>query len=317
MIPRRHRVVISEALDETSVAWLAERCGVCRAPFTDAALLSRELAEADGLIIRTYTRVDEALLAAAPRLRVVGRAGVGLDNIDIAACRARGVEVVHTPDANGQAVAEFVFALLLDALRPRLYLSDPLDAAAWEARRRGHTAPRQLADVTLGVWGLGRIGTRVARLGVALGASVIFHDLIDMPEERRRGAQPVSREELLRRSDVLTLHTDPRESNRGLLDERALSLCKPDVVIVNTSRGMMVDAAALAAFLRANPSALALLDVHDPEPPDPGYPLWHLSNAHLTPHLAAATRTAHANMSLVVHDVWRVLCGTAPRNPAE
>jgi len=131
--------------------------------------------------------------------------------------------------------------------------------------------------------------------------------VIEIAPERRFGAISGSFEEVLARSDVLTLHPDGRASNRHLIDAAALASCKADVVLINTSRGFVVDADALAAFLRANPGAQALLDVHDPEPFGAGYPLLGLPNAQLSPHIAAATRTAHRNMSWVVREVWRVL----------
>lgn len=314
--PDRPLVVITESLNAVAAAWLAERCDLANVPFTDAAALRKALATAAGLVIRTYTRIDAALLDQAPALRVVGRAGVGLDNIDVAECRRRGVRIVHTPDANGQAVAEFVLALLLDALRPRRYLTQALIATEWEAARRALVAPRQLSDLTLGVLGLGRIGTRTARLGSALGMRTLYHDLVEPPPDRRAGATPVAFDELLASSDVLSIHVDPRPGNRALISTGTLARCKPTVILVNTSRGLVVDTPALAAFLQAHPQALALLDVHDPEPIAADSPLLGLHNARLTPHLAAATATAHANMSLVVRDVWRVLHGEAPEHEA-
>lgn len=312
----RYLVVQAEELDAAAAAWLSYRCDLVACREERAERFDELLARAHGLIVRTYTRVGPSLLARAPHLRVVGRAGVGLDRIDVAACRARGVEVVHTPDANGQAVAEFVFALLHDALRPRLFLDRAIDAHRWNALRAELNAPNQLSEMVLGVWGLGRIGTRVARAAAGLSMSVIYHDLREIPHADRAGAQPVGRDELLARADVLTLHTDPRPSNRHLLGAQALALCKPTAIIINTSRGMIADAHALADFLRSRPASKALIDVHDPEPFDGNYPLLGLHNAHLTPHIAAATATAHANMSWVVRDLWRVLCGQPPEHPA-
>jgi phosphoglycerate dehydrogenase-like enzyme len=312
----RSIVLQAEELDASAAAWLGERCDLfaCRAEHADR--FDELLAKAHGLIVRTYTQVGPSLLQRAPNLRVVGRAGVGLDRVDIAACRARGVEVVHTPDANGQAVAEFVFALLHDALRPRLFLDRAVDLQRWTQLRAELCAPNQLSELVLGVWGLGRIGTRVARAATGLGMDVIYNDLREIPEADRAGARPVSRGELLASADILTLHTDPRPANRHLLGAQALARCKPTAIIINTSRGMMACPHALADFLRANPAAKALLDVHEPEPFDGSCPLLGLPNAHLTPHIAAATATAHANMSWVVRDVWRVLSGQTPEHPA-
>lgn len=309
-------VIEAEELDPLPSAWLSERCRVERCGAGEARF-GALLAEAEGLIVRSYTRVDGALLSRAPRLRVVGRAGVALESIDVPACRARGVEVVHTPGANTRAVVEYVAALLADALRPRVYLDRAVPDEQWHRYRRELVAPKQMDELTLGIWGFGRIGSAVARLGAALDMRVIYHELLEIPPARRAGATPVGVDRLLSESDVLTIHVDYRESNRGLLSADALARCGPEVLILNTSRGLVVDHAALAAFLRANPRARAVIDVHDPnEPIRADHPLLGLPNARLTPHLAACTETAKRNMSWVVRDVWRVLSGERPECPA-
>lgn len=309
MVVYRPLVIFTEQLDRDAELWLRERCDVESCPVGDAARLRERLREAQGLIVRTYTRVDGALLDSAPQLKVVGRAGVGLDNIDVAECRRRGVEVVHTPDANGDAVAEYVFAMVLAEVRPMRYLDAAMEAEAWHALRKRVVMPRQLREMTLGILGLGKIGSRVARIARGFEMRVMYHDLVEIPVARRHGALPVSREELFAQAEVLTVHVDHRASNRHLINAVALEKMKPEVILINTSRGMVVDHAALAEFLRRNASARALLDVHEPEPIEAGNPLLGMANAKLAPHLAAATRLAHANMSWVVRDVWRVLNG--------
>ncbi|MEM9166545.1 MAG: NAD(P)-dependent oxidoreductase [Planctomycetota bacterium] len=308
----RPLVIQSEDLDVDAASWLSDRADLVRlVPETLAG--DPRLAEASALVVRTYTRVDAALLSLAPRLRVVGRAGVGLDNIDLNACRARGVRVVHTPGANTAAVVEFVFAAMLDALRPRVFLDKPpTDLAAWQALRRELTAPRQLADLTLGVLGMGRIGTRVAEVARSLGMLVRFTDL--EPRGLTFGTQ-VPLRTLCAAADVLTVHVDGRPDNRHLLGADAFGRMKSDVVFLNTSRGHVVDHAALADFLGAHDGACALLDVHDPEPFEVDSPLLGLANAHLSPHIAGATAGAKRTMSWVVQDVWRVLAGQEPRHP--
>jgi phosphoglycerate dehydrogenase-like enzyme len=305
----RPLVIFTEQLDRDAEAWLRERCDVEACPVADGARLRERLREARGLIVRTYTRVDASLLDAAPRLKVVGRAGVGLDNIDVAECRRRGIGVVHTPDANGDAVAEYVFAMLLAEVRPMRYFDAAMEAEAWHALRRRAAAPRQVREMTLGILGLGRIGQRVARIARGFEMPVVYHDLVEIAEAKRHGAIPVSREEVFARADVLTIHVDHRASNRHLINAASLALMKPEVILINTSRGMVVDRMALAGFLRRNADARAMLDVHEPEPIDPANPLLGMANAKLAPHLAAATRLAHSNMSWVVRDVWRVLNG--------
>jgi len=309
-------VIQTEHLDPEAAAWLAERAELVVCPSEDRDRFLPLLARAEGMVIRTYTRVDSALLERAPRLRVVARAGVGLDNVDLDACRARAVTVVSTPDANTRAVVEFVFTLLFDALRARRYLQAPLDVRAWKEAREQLIAPRQLSTLTLGIVGLGRIGSEVARAGAALGMRTLYHDVVEVPEFRRFGAVPVGFEQLLAEADIITLHVDSRPTNRHLIGGPQLGRCKPDVIFVNTSRGFVVDAAAMGEFLRSHPHALAILDVHDPEPFDASYPLLGLASARLTPHIAAATATAHRNMSWVVRDLWRVLNDEPPLHPA-
>lgn len=309
-------MIQTEPLDREAAAWLAERVELVECASDDAARFGELLSRADGLAIRTYTVVNDALLARAPRLRVIGRAGVGLDNVDVEACRGRGVTVVSTPGANTRAVVELVTAFMLDALRPRVYLDRAAEQREWTAVRKNLIAPRQLCDLTLGIIGFGRVGSAVARVGAAMDMRVIYNDLIEIPAERRSGATPARFEEVLGEADVLTIHVDGRGTNRGLIDGRALARCKPEVVFINTSRGFVVDPASLGAFLRSNLRATALVDVHEPEPFGVDYPLLGLANARLTPHIGAATATAHRNMSWVVRDIWRVLSGEKPENAA-
>ena len=312
----RPRVIQTEHLDAAAAEWLKQRCELIVCPWEDAAQFDALLPSADALLIRTYTRVDAALLAKAPRLRCVARAGVGLDNVDVAACKARGVAVVSTPGANTRAVVELVTAFMLDALRPRVFLERALGKSEWNAARKDLVGQRQLSDLTLGIIGLGRVGSGVARVGRALDMRVVYHDLLSFEGERHCGGEPVGLERVLRESDVLTLHPDGRAGNRGLLGAKELAMCKRDVLLINTSRGFVVDAGALAAFLKANTSASAMLDVHEPEPIPADHPLLGIPNAHLSPHIGAATATAQANMSWVVKDLWQVLSGGRPENPA-
>jgi phosphoglycerate dehydrogenase-like enzyme len=171
-------------------------------------------------------------------------------------------------------------------------------------------------ELVLGILGFGRIGRRVAEVARAIGFTVVFHDLVEIPDVERRGADAVSMDTLLAESDVLTIHVDGRGANHGLIDRGMLGRMKSDAILINTSRGFVIDELALAEWLGANPAALAILDVHATEPFTDADPLLGLPNAHLAPHLASRTTTAMANMSWVVKDVWRVLQGDTPRHPA-
>jgi phosphoglycerate dehydrogenase-like enzyme len=311
----RPLVLQTEQLDDAAASWLAERCDLIRCS-SDEPRFADLLPRADALLIRTYTNVNESLLAKAPNLKVVARAGVGLDNVDVPACTKHNVVVVSTPGANTRAVIELVTAFMLDDLRPRHTLDRAVDKSAWAELRKNSIAPKQLCDLTLGIIGLGRVGSGVARVAAAMNMNVLYNDLLPIPESHRSGATPAAFEAVLRQADILTIHVDGRASNKNLINAQALALCKPTAMIINTSRGFVLDPLALAAFLRAHPSARAALDVHEPEPFGPTYPLLGLPNCRLTAHIGAATASAHANMSWVVRDLWRVLNGEQPEHPA-
>lgn len=276
-------------------------------------LFEQELQEAEGLVVRTGTRVDGAMLERAPRLRVIARPGAGLDNIDLRACDARNVAVVYAPGANAQAVAEYVMTLVCDALRPRAVLHAPLTPQEWRAARSAQSAPRQMSEMTFGILGMGHVGRRVARAAGGMGFHVLYHDLVEIPPEERCGASKSPLEGILRESDVLSIHVDGRPSNQQFLRHNQLSCLKPTVLLVNTARGFIVDNSDLRAFLDSHPLARALLDVHDREPVAADNPLWGCPNADLYPHLASRTTTAERAMCDVVHDLVAVLQGEDPR----
>lgn len=309
-------VLVTEGLHPTPLAWLRERARVVEAapgsPGFDAALL-----DVAAMVVRTYTKVNAALLARCPRLKVVGRGGVGIENIDVTACRARGVEVVYTPDANTLAVGDFVIGLALQLLRPWAVFKDRAYAPEEFKRVRDTLRGAQLNEQTVGILGMGRVGRRVGHLAAnGFGARVVYHDLLDVRPHLKFPAAAVDKPTLFREADVVTLHVDMRPGNRHLVGAPLLSLMKPTAVLINTSRGEVLDAAALAVAIRRRTIAGAALDVFDPEPPPADYPLLGLDNVVLTPHVAARTHTAVENMSWVVRDVVDVLGGRVPRSPA-
>ncbi len=312
-------VLITETLDAVCADWLDQRAQVVWVKHDDSAAMARELPEADGLVVRTYTQVDDALLDLAPKLKVVGRAGVGLDNIDVPACRRRAIEVVYTPDANTQAVVEYVFGLMLDVYRPRKAMPDKCSADGFHQLRKIEVGT-QLDTLTLGIVGCGRIGKRVATVAHAIGMNLLVCDLLSEAELRK--ALPgvpfdyVDHATLYRRSDIVTIHVDGRPRNKHMLDREALAHLRDNVLLINAARGMLVNAPALAEWAEAHPQARIVLDVHDPEPPLADYPLWGLPNVKLLPHLASRTAPALENMSWVVRDVVAVLDGEQPQYPA-
>ncbi len=309
-------VLVTEGSAATPLAWLKERARVVEvapgSPEFDAAL-----PDADGMMVRTYTKVNAALLARCPKLKVVGRGGVGIENIDVKACRARGVEVVYTPDANTLAVGDFVIGFALQLLRPWALFRDHAYEPAEFKRVRDSRFGMQLNELTFGILGMGRIGRRVGHLAATgFGARVIYHDLLDVAAHLTFPATAVDKPTLFREADVVTLHVDMRPGNEHLVGAPLLSLMKPTAVLINTSRGEVLDAAALAAALRAKTLAGAAIDVFDPEPPGPDFPLLGHDTVLLTPHMAARTHTAVENMSWVIRDIVEVLNGRPPRYPA-
>ncbi|MEM6506033.1 MAG: NAD(P)-dependent oxidoreductase [Planctomycetota bacterium] len=308
------KVVITETLDQQCAGWLGERCEVVWHPH-DQSGIEAHLIDADALVVRTYTEVNDALLDQAPNVKVIGRAGVGLDNFDLQACKQRGVRVVYTPDANTQAVVEYVFGLILDRYRPRTTLQPGTDAQAFHSLRKTEVG-LELADLTLGILGMGRIGKRVATVAHAIGMNVHGCDLLDEAEIRKPihhvPFEFVGHERLYEQSHIVTVHVDGRPENKHLINAEALAHLKEDALLINAARGMLVDHTALGAWLEAHPRAAALLDVHDPEPPAADHPLYSRNNAVLLPHLASRTDTALRNMSWVVRDVAAVLEGREP-----
>ncbi len=314
------KVVLSEHLDDVAADWLAARVDLARQPYEDTAAFGAAIAEAEGLVVRTYTQVDAKLLEAAPKLKVVGRAGVGLDNVDLDACRKANVRVVYTPDANTQAVVEYVWGLILDHVRPRVDLDAYVPPPKFHELRQQHVG-QQLDTMVLGILGMGRIGRRMAEVGRAIGMRVLYNDLLTRRELGLPDDEPsefVDKATLYRESDVLTVHVDGRAENKHLINAEALQQLKRTCLLINAARGMLIDNDALAAWARKVESSggAAVLDVHDPEPPADDYLLFGRPNVRLLPHLASRTPEAMANMSWVVRDVVAVLEGDEPKYPA-
>jgi phosphoglycerate dehydrogenase-like enzyme len=313
---RDRLVLVTEGSDPTPLAWLREQVRVVEmAP--DDPRFAEHLAQAEGLIVRTYTRVDQAMLDRAPKLRVVGRGGVGLENIDVAACRRRGVEVVYTPDANTLAVGDWVFGYMLQLLRPWAPFREKAYDPKEFKRIRNTVRGRQLNELTLGILGMGRVGRRVGAIGAnGFGMRVLYNDILDVHEHVTFPATSVDKPTLYREADVLSIHVTMLPGNENLVGREQLAMMKPDAIVINTSRGEALDAFALADAIRAGKIAGAALDVYHPEPPAADFPLLGFENVILTPHLAARTYTALENMSWVTRDVVAVLEGRAPKGPA-
>ena len=315
--PDRPTVLVTEGSDPRPLQWLREHTQVVEVAY-DSPDYERMLPSADALVVRTYTRVNDAVLAKAPKLKVVGRGGVGLENIDVAACRRRGVEVVFTPDANTIAVGDFVIGGILQMLRPWAPFHDEVYTTKEFKRLRHEERGRQLNELTIGILGMGRVGKRVGHIAAnGFGMRVIYNDLLADVGPLGFPATAVDKPTLYRESDIFSIHVDMRAGNEHLVGAEQLKMLKPTALLVNSARGEVLDINALAAALREKRIAGAFIDVYDPEPPASGYPLLGMGkNVLLTPHMAARTYTAIENMSWVVRDVVEVLNGRPPKYPA-
>jgi glyoxylate reductase len=313
-------VVVARYLPEAGRAVLAERYDVDEVGSGVARdELMREVAGAAALVADPTVPVDAALLdAAGPGLRVVANFAVGYDNVDVAACRERGVVVTNTPDVLTNATAELAVALMLAAAR-RLGESERLvRAGRWAGWEPAQLLGRELSGAVVGIVGLGRIGTRVAELLRGFDVELLYTARTRRSEAvGRLGARYTELDELLGRADFVTLHAPLTAETHHLIDDRALARMKPDAILVNTARGGLVDSAALAHALEEGRLGGAGLDVYENEPQVPPE-LARLERVVLAPHIGSATATARDGMArLVAENVIAVLEGKPPLTPVE
>lgn len=257
------------------------------------------VADARALIVRNRTQVRGALLEAAVKLEAVGRLGVGLDNIDVEACRARDIAVFPATGANDVAVAEYVMGAALHLRRGVFGATDAMIAGAWP---REKLMGRELSGATLGLVGFGAIAQEVARRAAAFGMAIVAHDPHVAAGDARWGAvEPVALPDLLARADVISLHVPLTDGTRNLIDAAALARCKADAILINSARGGVVDEAALAAALKGGRLGGAALDVFTQEPLTPeGRAVFEgCPNLLLTPHVAGVTAESNVRVSHV------------------
>lgn len=309
-------VVVTEPLASEPLEWIANRSTLIQSDPSETAEFHAALRSAQALIVRTYTIVDDQLLEQAPALKVVGRAGVGLDNIDLDACKARGIIVVHTPNSNTSAVVEYVTQMMLGVIRPLAKIDPTAHGADWHELRKSAVSMRCSADSTLGIVGMGQIGSAMARIGSALSMRVLYNDIREIPQNERFGAAPVSLDELCSQADVVSIHVDGTLSNKHLIASAFFDQLKDHAIVINTARGFVIDDEAAARFAQTHPNATLILDVFTPEPIASTSPFLKLPNVICTPHIGAGTQCAKTEMSWVVRDVMRVLDGEAPHHPA-
>ena len=275
--------------------------------------LPAELADADALIVRSAVHVNAALLEKAPKLRVIGRAGVGVDNIDAEAATRNGIVVMNTPGANAVAVAELTLALMIDLARMVPRANTTMHAGSWEKKSLQGT---ELRGKTLGIIGLGRVGLEVARRARVFGMELVCHDpfVSAKPKERTAiareyGARLTSIEEVLQQADYLTLHTGLTPETEGMLNAAAFATMKKGVRVVNCARGELIVEEDLVAALKSGQVAGAALDVFCKEPLKDS-PFFSLDNVILTPHIAGSTAEAQEAVGIQIAEQVRAYLTT-------
>lgn len=251
----------------------------------------------EGLIVRSGTQVTGEIIGAGKRLKVVGRAGAGVDNIDVGAATRRGIIVMNTPGGNTVSTAEHTISLMLALARNIPQAHGSLQQGVWDRKRYLGT---ELSGKTVGIVGVGKVGREVAKRCAAFELAVVGYDPVLTPEAATKmNIQLVDFEELLRRSDFITIHTPLNEETKGLLNKQSLARCKPGVRIINCARGGIVDEGALLEALNSGHVAGAALDVFEHEPPG-NHPLLHHPKVVATPHLGASTEEAQEKVAVQI-----------------
>lgn len=309
------RVLVSDPLAEQGVKLLQEENGIqvdvkLKLP---PAELQKVIADYDALVVRSGTQVTREVIAAAPKLKVIGRAGAGLDNVDVEAASQRGVIVMNAAGGNTIATAEHAFTLLLSVARNVPQACASLKGGKWERTKYQGV---ELYRKTLGVIGLGRIGREVAKRAAAFGMRVIAFDPFLSPDRiRELEVEPVALPDLLKQIDYLTVHTPLSEETKGLIGDAQFTLMKKGVRVVNCARGGIIDEAALARAIKAGIVAGAALDVFVEEPPPAGHELVAMPQVVATPHLGASTEEAQLSVAVDIAIAVRdALMGRGIRN---
>jgi glyoxylate reductase len=282
-------------------------------------VIRENIHDKEGLLCLLTDRIDASLMEAAPDLKVISQCAVGYDNIDVHAAARRGILVGNTPEVLTDATADFAFTLLMAAARRLGEAIDYVRAGKWETWGLTLLLGQGVYGATLGVVGLGRIGRAVAKRARGFGMRVLYHDSDQQPEvEAELGVIYRPFDKLLAEADFISLHVNLTEETEGLIDARALGLMKPTAILINTSRGPVVDARALYQALTEGDIAYAALDVTDPEPLPAEHPLLSLPNLIVAPHIASATVHSRTQMArMAVRNLVTGVSGEALPFPVE
>ena len=280
------KVVVAEPVDREALQLLRKFN-----PIFPEKDLKDHISDADVLIIRTYTIADKNLLSKAKKIKYLIRCGVGLENVDTDYCKERGIKVINAPASNSDAVAEHTILLILASLKNLVGLDASVRRGEWN-----RDPVTGLADKTVGILGFGHIGKEVARRLQGFDAKLLAYDVVqDKETAEKLGVKFVTLENLLRESDVVTVHVPLLKQTRHLLDSRRISMIKKGTIVVNTSRGAVIDEKALANALKSGHIVFAGIDVFESEPPTKSL-LLPLKNTILTPHIAGLTKESFRRM---------------------
>jgi D-3-phosphoglycerate dehydrogenase len=309
---KSYRVLLYEDMHQAGLQLLAEKAELVFAHSLDETELFEQVKDIDALIIRANGVVPARLMDAAPRLKVIGRHGVGLEAIDLEAARERGIVICNTPLANVESVAEHAVGLMIAVSKHIVRADRAIREGRWEVRYQ--YIGQELWGRTLGLVGMGRIGGRVAEIcSQAFSMPIFYYDIVRYEEaEQRLGAKQLPLHEVLASADCVSVHVPLLPATRGLIGRQQFGMMKKGAIFINTARGPVVDETALLEALTDGHLAGAGLDVYSTEPASPDNPLLSLDKVVLTPHMAAHTDDALRAMSLVAEDVLRVLEGQEP-----
>jgi D-3-phosphoglycerate dehydrogenase len=299
------KVLVSDSLSSQGLEILERARGleVVYQPGLSPGALVEAIADAEGLVIRSGTKVTGDVIARAEHLRVIGRAGIGVDNVDVPAATARGIAVLNTPEGNNITTAEHAIALMVALARHIPQATASMKAGQWEKNK---FTGLELFNRTLGVVGIGNIGKIVAQRAQGLGMRVVAFDPHISPDTAAKlDVELVSLDDLLRRADIITVHVPKTKETTGLLGSEAFEKVKPGVLVVNAARGGIVSEAALLSALESGQVGGAALDVFEKEPPDPKSPLVAHPNVICTPHLGASTEQAQVNVAIAIAEQVR------------
>lgn len=302
------RILICDPIDAEGLEKLRSAGHVVDAKTGLAAeVLVKEVAGYEGLVVRSATKVTKAVVDAATSLKFVMRGGVGLDNIDAAACEARGIRVLNTPEAATLSVAEHAIAMMFAAARRIGRAHELLRQGKWDKKS---LVGNEINGKTLGLVGLGRIGMEVAIRARALGMTVIANRR-NVKTQTPPGVGLVDLNDLLARADYISIHVPFTPETRNILGAAEFAKMKKGVILVNCSRGGIVDEGALVAALRSGAVAMAAVDVFDEEPPRPDHPLLRLDNVVVTPHIGASTWEGQNRVGMAVAEKLLEVYGPA------